>query len=91
MTVSVGVKYKRVPPEGGWGCLVGVGMAMMFVVTLGSLPSFGLIFGDFLLSMGEETGAISLITSCFYSALSFSGEFFGYCFKTNYMVYFNSF
>jgi hypothetical protein len=48
-------------------------MAMMFVVTLGSLPSFALMFGDFLRSLGEETGAISLVTSCFYSALSFSG------------------
>ncbi|XP_053680188.1 monocarboxylate transporter 7 [Anopheles nili] len=65
----------RVPPEGGWGLLVGVGMAMMFVVTLGSLPSFGLMFGDFLTELGEETGAIALITSCFFSALSFAGLF----------------
>ncbi|XP_058058226.1 monocarboxylate transporter 7 [Anopheles bellator] len=70
-----GVQYRRVPPEGGWGLLVGTGMAMMFVVTLGSLPSFGLMFGDFLTDLGEETGAIALITSCFFSALSFAGLF----------------
>ncbi|ETN63784.1 monocarboxylate transporter [Anopheles darlingi] len=69
------VAYRRVPPEGGWGLLVGTGMAMMFVVTLGSLPSFGLMFGDFLTELGEETGAIALITSCFFSALSFAGLF----------------
>uniref|UniRef100_A0A182W0Y1 Major facilitator superfamily (MFS) profile domain-containing protein n=1 Tax=Anopheles minimus TaxID=112268 RepID=A0A182W0Y1_9DIPT len=69
------VRYRRVPPEGGWGLLVGVGMAMMFVVTLGSLPSFGLMFGDFLTELGEETSAIALITSCFFSALSFAGLF----------------
>nr|XP_040227024.2 monocarboxylate transporter 7 [Anopheles coluzzii] len=68
-------RYRRVPPEGGWGLLVGVGMAMMFVVTLGSLPSFGLMFGDFLTDLGEETSAIALITSCFFSALSFAGLF----------------
>uniref|UniRef100_A0A182NRI8 Major facilitator superfamily (MFS) profile domain-containing protein n=1 Tax=Anopheles dirus TaxID=7168 RepID=A0A182NRI8_9DIPT len=67
--------HRRVPPEGGWGLLVGVGMAMMFVVTLGSLPSFGLMFGDFLTELGEETSAIALITSCFFSALSFAGLF----------------
>uniref|UniRef100_A0A182QJX4 Major facilitator superfamily (MFS) profile domain-containing protein n=1 Tax=Anopheles farauti TaxID=69004 RepID=A0A182QJX4_9DIPT len=69
------VVHRRVPPEGGWGLLVGVGMAMMFVVTLGSLPSFGLMFGDFLTELGEETSAIALITSCFFSALSFAGLF----------------
>ncbi|XP_058121202.1 monocarboxylate transporter 7 [Anopheles ziemanni] len=75
MAASVGTPSKRVPPEGGWGLLVGVGMAAMFVVTLGSLPSFGLMFGDFLTELGEETGAIALITSCFFSALSFAGLF----------------
>uniref|UniRef100_A0A1Q3FJ07 Putative monocarboxylate transporter n=1 Tax=Culex tarsalis TaxID=7177 RepID=A0A1Q3FJ07_CULTA len=69
------VAYRKVPPEGGWGLLVGIGMATMFTVTLGSLPSFGLMFGDFLTGLGEETGAIALITSCFFSALSFAGLF----------------
>lgn len=40
------------------------------------MPSLGLMFGDFLTSLGEETSAISLITSCFFSALSFAGRFF---------------
>ncbi|XP_058823290.1 monocarboxylate transporter 7 [Topomyia yanbarensis] len=69
------VDYQKVPPEGGWGLLVGIGMAAMFTVSLGSLPSFGLMFGDFLTNLGEETGAIALITSCFFSALSFAGLF----------------
>ncbi|XP_001869607.2 monocarboxylate transporter 9 [Culex quinquefasciatus] len=69
------VAYRKVPPEGGWGLLVGIGMAAMFTVSLGSLPSFGLMFGDFLTALGEETGAIALITSCFFSALSFAGLF----------------
>ncbi|EAT44425.1 AAEL004213-PA [Aedes aegypti] len=69
------VRYKKVAPEGGWGLLVGIGMATMFTVSLGSLPSFGLMFGDFLTNLGEETSAIALITSCFFSALSFAGLF----------------
>lgn len=40
------------------------------------MPSLGLMFGDFLTSLGEETSSISLITSCFFSALSFAGRFF---------------
>ncbi|XP_055611499.1 monocarboxylate transporter 7 [Uranotaenia lowii] len=71
----MGHRYEKVPPEGGWGLLVGIGMAAMFTVSLGSLPSFGLMFGDFLTNLGEETSAIALITSCFFSALSFAGLF----------------
>lgn len=39
------------------------------------MPSFGLMFGDFLSSLNEETSAIALITSCYFSALSFAGLF----------------
>lgn len=37
------------------------------------MPSFGLMFGDFLTSLGEETSAIALVTSSFFSAFSFAG------------------
>lgn len=37
------------------------------------MPSFGLMFGDFLASLGEETSAIALITCSFFSAFSFAG------------------
>lgn len=39
------------------------------------MPSFGLMFGDFLVSLNEETSAIALITSSYFSALSFAGLF----------------
>lgn len=39
------------------------------------MPSFGLMFGDFLNSLNEETSAIALITSSYFSALSFAGLF----------------
>lgn len=45
------------------------------------MPSFGLLFNDFLISLGEETGAVALITSSFFSALSFAGLFTNTLFK----------
>uniref|UniRef100_A0A1A9W694 Major facilitator superfamily (MFS) profile domain-containing protein n=1 Tax=Glossina brevipalpis TaxID=37001 RepID=A0A1A9W694_9MUSC len=69
------------PPDGGWGILVCVGMAMPFVSGLGALPSFGLVFGDFLKSIGAETSAIAFITSAFFCAFSFAGLFSGSLFN----------
>lgn len=45
------------------------------------MPSFGLMFNDFLTSLGEKTSAITLITSSFFSALSFAGLFTNTLFK----------
>lgn len=45
------------------------------VCALSSMPSFGLLFSDFLTNLGEETSAITLITSSYFSALSFAGLF----------------
>lgn len=48
---------------------------------LAALPSFGLIFGDFLKSIGAETSAIAIITSSFFCSLSFAGLFSGSLFR----------
>lgn len=45
------------------------------------MPSFGLMFGDFLNSLGEKTSAIALITSSFFSAFSFAGLFTNILFR----------
>lgn len=45
------------------------------------MPSFGLLFNDFLTSLGEETSAVTIITSCFFCALSFAGLFTNTLFK----------
>ncbi|XP_055713264.1 monocarboxylate transporter 9 [Phlebotomus papatasi] len=74
-------KYKKVTPEGGWGYIVGLGLAISLMCALGTLPSFGLMFGDFLTSLGEETSAIALITSCFFSSFSIAGLFTNTLFK----------
>lgn len=45
------------------------------------MPSFGLMFNDFLISLGEETSAVTIITGCFFCALSFAGLFTSTLFK----------
>ncbi|XP_017871441.1 PREDICTED: monocarboxylate transporter 9 isoform X1 [Drosophila arizonae] len=73
--------YQWVAPDGGWGILVCIGMALPFISGLAALPSFGLIFGDFLKSIGAETSAIAIITSSFFCSLSFAGLFSGSLFR----------
>ncbi|XP_001355008.3 monocarboxylate transporter 7 [Drosophila pseudoobscura] len=73
--------YKLEAPDGGWGILVCIGMALPFTSALAALPSFGLVFGDFLKSIGAETSAMAIITSAFFSAMSFAGLFSGSLFQ----------
>lgn len=56
----------------------------MQVCALATMPSFGLMFGDFLTDLGEETSAIALITSCFFCSYSFAGILYYFCF---YFIY----
>ncbi|XP_017064878.1 uncharacterized protein LOC108103766 [Drosophila eugracilis] len=73
--------YKLEAPDGGWGILVCIGMALPFTSALAALPSFGLVFGDFLKSIGAETSAMAIITSAFFSSMSFAGLFSGSLFQ----------
>ncbi|KAH8291650.1 hypothetical protein KR018_010117, partial [Drosophila ironensis] len=73
--------YKLEAPDGGWGILVCIGMALPFTSALAALPSFGLVFGDFLKSIGAETSAMAIITSAFFSSMSFAGLFSGTLFQ----------
>lgn len=95
-------RFEKSLPEGGWGYLIGVGMALPFVsknihqfltfqvvnllfsfkiCALSSMPSFGLMFNDFLTSLGEGTSAVTLITSTYFCAQSFAGLFTNTLFK----------
>ncbi|KAH8398043.1 hypothetical protein KR222_011561, partial [Zaprionus bogoriensis] len=73
--------YQLVAPDGGWGILVCIGMAFPFISGLSAMPSFGLVFGDFLKSIGAETSAIAIITSTFFCSTSFAGLFSGSLFR----------
>lgn len=41
----------------------------------GNIYSFGLMFNEFLTSLGAETSAVALVIGCYFSAQSFSGLF----------------
>lgn len=45
------------------------------------MPSFGLMFNDFLHGLGEETSAVTIIQAFFFCALSFAGLFTNTLFK----------
>lgn len=48
---------------------------------LGNLSSFGLIYNDFLVSIGAGTSAITMIMAVLASAISFSGLFTSFFIK----------
>lgn len=48
---------------------------------MGGIPSFGLLFNDFLLSLGQETSAVAIITGFFFCSISFTGLFTHSLFK----------
>ncbi|XP_046395056.1 monocarboxylate transporter 5-like [Ischnura elegans] len=61
------------PPEGGWGWMVAIGMAVMFVSTTGQYGSFALLFDGFLTQLGQETTGATLIMNAFTAAFNFTG------------------
>ncbi|XP_055300591.1 uncharacterized protein LOC129567563 [Sitodiplosis mosellana] len=74
-------RTEKRPPEGGWGFLIGVGVAIPIACITGSLSSFGLMFNDFITSCGSGTSAVTIINGVFFSSISFSGLFASSLFK----------
>ncbi|VVC95198.1 unnamed protein product [Leptidea sinapis] len=52
-------RYDLVPPEGGWGYAVCVGLSVIFIAGTAHQPVFGFIYNDFLNDLGVGTGAVS--------------------------------
>ncbi|XP_060535806.1 monocarboxylate transporter 7-like isoform X2 [Cylas formicarius] len=67
------MKYQILPPDGGWGYAVAVASTMLFVTTLIPMAAFGLVFGDFLKSVGDETTGTTLANGFFNTVSSFMG------------------
>ncbi|PSN41452.1 hypothetical protein C0J52_14532 [Blattella germanica] len=56
-------------PDGGWGWMVVIGTAALFMVTLTPDSCFGLIFGDFLVEVGAGTAFVTTgVSVCIGSA-----------------------
>ncbi|CAG4954271.1 unnamed protein product [Colias eurytheme] len=66
-------KYELVPPEGGWGYAVCVGLSVIFIAGTAHQPVFGFIYNDFLDELGVGTGAVTLVYGVFQVTLAIAG------------------
>ncbi|KAJ8925760.1 hypothetical protein NQ315_009608 [Exocentrus adspersus] len=64
---------KLVPPDGGWGHLITASVTVMSLVSIVPQTSFGLIFGKFLASIGDETTGTTIVNGVFNTVQSFTG------------------
>ncbi|KAL1509088.1 hypothetical protein ABEB36_003883 [Hypothenemus hampei] len=68
---------KLVPPDGGWGWIVVMGVSAVNLCTRSIEQSFGLLFGDLLKDLGVETTGAAVIMSTLDALINFSGLFTG--------------
>ncbi|XP_050681942.1 monocarboxylate transporter 9-like [Leptidea sinapis] len=66
-------RYDLVPPEGGWGYAVCVGLSVIFIAGTAHQPVFGFIYNDFLDDLGVGTGAVTVVYGVFQVTLAVSG------------------
>ncbi|XP_019881070.2 uncharacterized protein LOC109608949 [Aethina tumida] len=67
------LKYKLVAPEGGWGYIVAPATAVIVNVTAQPMCAFGLVYGNFLKTIGDETTGTTLANGVFNTVFSFTG------------------
>nr|CAH7734627.1 unnamed protein product [Callosobruchus chinensis] len=70
---KIEVIFELVPPEGGWGHIITLAVIVMNLVTLVPLAAFGLVFGNFLASVGDETAGTTLSNGAYNTVQSFTG------------------
>ncbi|KAL3266168.1 hypothetical protein HHI36_010352 [Cryptolaemus montrouzieri] len=68
---------KMVPPDGGWGWMVVLGVSLVNLCTRSIEQSFGLLFGDLLDEMGVKTTGSAMIMSALDALINFSGLLVG--------------
>lgn len=61
------------PPEGGWGWMVALGMALMFISTTAQYSAFGLLFEGILNRIGAQTTGATIIMNALAAAVNFTG------------------
>ncbi|XP_074042104.1 uncharacterized protein [Leptinotarsa decemlineata] len=66
-------KNKLVPPDGGWGYIVTVSIIVSQYATVVPLTSFGILYGPFMASIGDEKSGISMLISTFVAVSSLTG------------------
>ncbi|XP_062549534.1 monocarboxylate transporter 12 isoform X1 [Armigeres subalbatus] len=63
----------RMPPDGGYGWVVVIGCAVINVFNQSLVSVFGLMFGDYLATMGENAFGAALVMNMCNISLNFSG------------------
>ncbi|XP_055379709.1 monocarboxylate transporter 12 [Condylostylus longicornis] len=69
-------------PNGGWGWVVVASVCLINMFNQSLMSVFGLLFGDLLHSLGQETTGAALVTNLNCVALNFSGLFIGPAIKS---------
>lgn len=67
------VEYELVPPDGGWGFIVALAVTTAFGTVIVPTGVFGIVYGPFLASIGDETSATAIVNSVFNTVLCFTG------------------
>lgn len=65
--------HQRVAPDGGWGWAVVFGTALANMTSQSLVSTFGLLFGDALHSMGQETTGAALVLNVMSAISNLSG------------------
>ncbi|KAG7305485.1 hypothetical protein JYU34_009554 [Plutella xylostella] len=75
-------KYSKelVPPDGGWGYMVCLGVGFTFMLGFGSSSAFGILFNNFFSEQGGASG-LTLVIGVHNGALSISGFLGGIALK----------
>uniref|UniRef100_A0A4Y0BLV3 MFS domain-containing protein n=1 Tax=Anopheles funestus TaxID=62324 RepID=A0A4Y0BLV3_ANOFN len=67
------MRASRVPPDGGYGWVVVAGCALVNVFNQSLVSVFGLMFADYLASLGEHAFGAALVMNVCNISLNFSG------------------
>uniref|UniRef100_A0A182XZ65 Major facilitator superfamily (MFS) profile domain-containing protein n=1 Tax=Anopheles stephensi TaxID=30069 RepID=A0A182XZ65_ANOST len=67
------MRASRVPPDGGYGWVVVAGVALVNVFNQSLVSVFGLMFADYLASLGEHAFGAALVMNVCNISLNFSG------------------
>ncbi|XP_046978518.1 monocarboxylate transporter 13-like isoform X2 [Vanessa cardui] len=73
-------KKTEIPPDGGWGYIVCIGVGFTFMLGFGSSNAFGILFNNFFLEQDGASG-LPLVIGVYNGALSIAGFLSGIALK----------